>query len=421
MQRSKAIFLDEVDPLQSYPARFLISDPEVCYLDGNSLGRLPKDTITTIQKFLVNEWGSEVVEGWSTWVDEAEMTGDLLGRSALGAAPGQTLVLDTTSVNLYQLAVASIKARPNRRTIIIDSANFPTDRYIMQGIADQFGLKLVIIDNENPDLSENELITAELLEKYLNDDVALVSLQVVNYRGGCKQDIKQLTDLVRSQGALLLWDAAHAIGSTELNFDANGVDIAVGCTYKYGNSGPGAPAWIYVNRSVQEELHVPIQGWFAQENQFEMGPDFSRTTGMRGFQIASPSLLGLRSVQVAFSMIEEAGIENIVKKCQIGTSLMIELFDEWLAPLGFTLGTPRDPERRGGHLALKHQDAEVIARAMRTEVKVIPDFRAPDVIRVAISPLTNSYEEIYEGFLRIKNLVESKSYHNVSNSDSRVR
>ncbi|MGA0857550.1 MAG: kynureninase [Candidatus Nanopelagicales bacterium] len=421
MQRSKAIFLDEVDPLQSYPARFLISDPEVCYLDGNSLGRLPKDTITTIQKFLVNEWGSEVVEGWSTWVDEAETTGDLLGRSALGAAPGQTLVLDTTSVNLYQLAVASIKARPNRRTIIIDSANFPTDRYIMQGIADQFGLKLVIIDNENPDLSENELITAELLEKYLNDDVALVSLQVVNYRGGCKQDIKQLTDLVRSQGALLLWDAAHAIGSTELNFDANGVDIAVGCTYKYGNSGPGAPAWIYVNRSVQEELHVPIQGWFAQENQFEMGPDFSRTTGMRGFQIASPSLLGLRSVQVAFSMIEEAGIENIVKKCQIGTSLMIELFDEWLAPLGFTLGTPRDPERRGGHLALKHQDAEVIARAMRTEVKVIPDFRAPDVIRVAISPLTNSYEEIYEGFLRIKNLVESKSYHNVSNSDSRVR
>ncbi|MFZ9693719.1 MAG: kynureninase [Candidatus Nanopelagicales bacterium] len=421
MQRSKAIFLDEVDPLQSYPARFLISDPEVCYLDGNSLGRLPKDTITTIQKFLVNEWGSEVVEGWSTWVDEAETTGDLLGRSALGAAPGQTLVLDTTSVNLYQLAVASIKARPNRRTIIIDSANFPTDRYIMQGIADQFGLKLVIIDNENPDLSENELITAELLEKYLNDDVALVSLQVVNYRGGCKQDIKQLTDLVRSYGALLLWDAAHAIGSTELNFDANGVDIAVGCTYKYGNSGPGAPAWIYVNRSVQEELHVPIQGWFAQENQFEMGPDFSRTTGMRGFQIASPSLLGLRSVQVAFSMIEEAGIENIVKKCQIGTSLMIELFDEWLAPLGFTLGTPRDPERRGGHLALKHQDAEVIARAMRTEVKVIPDFRAPDVIRVAISPLTNSYEEIYEGFLRIKNLVESKSYHNVSNSDSRVR
>ncbi|MFZ9309725.1 MAG: aminotransferase class V-fold PLP-dependent enzyme, partial [Candidatus Nanopelagicales bacterium] len=338
-----------------------------------------------------------------------------------GAAPGQTLVLDTTSVNLYQLAVASIKARPNRRTIIIDSANFPTDRYIMQGIADQFGLKLVIIDNENPDLSENELITAELLEKYLNDDVALVSLQVVNYRGGCKQDIKQLTDLVRSYGALLLWDAAHAIGSTELNFDANGVDIAVGCTYKYGNSGPGAPAWIYVNRSVQEELHVPIQGWFAQENQFEMGPDFSRTTGMRGFQIASPSLLGLRSVQAAFSMIEEAGIENIVKKCQIGTSLMIELFDEWLAPLGFTLGTPRDPERRGGHLALKHQDAEVIARAMRTEVKVIPDFRAPDVIRVAISPLTNSYEEIYEGFLRIKNLVESKSYHNVSNSDSRVR
>jgi kynureninase len=421
MERSRVQELDQADSLREYTSQFVVGDTDVCYLDGNSLGRLPKKTVEVINRFLVNEWGEKVVEGWSDWVDEAEHTGDLVGRSALGAQSGQVLVLDTTSVNLYQLAVAAIKARPNRRTIIIDAANFPTDRYIMQGIAEQFGLKLVVIDNENPNLSENELITAEILEKYLNDDVALVSLQVVNYRGGCKQDIKQLTDLVRSYGALLLWDAAHAIGSTELNFDANGVDIAVGCTYKYGNSGPGAPAWMYVNKSVQEELHVPIQGWFAQENQFEMGPDFSRTSGMRGFQIASPSLLGLRSVQVAFSMIEEAGIENIVKKCQIGTSLMIELFDEWLAPLGFTLGTPRNPERRGGHLALKHQDAEVIARAMRTEIKVIPDFRAPDVIRVAISPLTNSYEEIYEGFLRIKNLVESKSYDNVSNSVSRVR
>lgn len=421
MERSQVQELDQTDSLREYPSQFVVGDTDVCYLDGNSLGRLPKKTVDVINNFLVNEWGGKVVEGWSDWVDEAEHTGDLVGRSALGAQSGQVLVLDTTSVNLYQLMVAAIKARPGRNTVIIDAANFPTDRYIMQGIAAALGLKLVVIDNENPALCDNELITPEVLEKYLSQDVALVSLQVVNYRSGCKQDVKALTELVRSYGAFLLWDAAHAIGSVELDFDANGVDIAVGCTYKYGNSGPGSPAWMYVNKSVQDELRVPIQGWFAQEHQFEMGQDFSRTPGMRGFQIASPSLLGLRSVQVAFSMIEEAGIQTIAKKCQIGTTLMVDLFDEWLSPLGFTLGTPRNPDQRGGHLALKHRDAEIIARAMRSDIKVIPDFRAPDVIRVAISPLTNTYEEVFEGFTRIRDLVASGTYAEVRQSDSRVR
>jgi len=421
MERSQVQELDRTDPLREYPAQFVVGDTDVCYLDGNSLGRLPKRTLEVINTFLTEEWGGKVVEGWKEWVDEAEHTGDLIGRSALGAQSGQTLVLDTTSVNLYQLMVAAIKARPGRNTVIIDAANFPTDRYIMQGIAASLGLKLVVIDNENPSLCDNERITPEVLETYLNHDVALVSLQVVNYRSGCKQDIKSLTDLVRRYGAFLLWDAAHAIGSVELDFDANGVDIAVGCTYKYGNSGPGSPAWMYVNKSVQEQLQVPIQGWFAQEHQFEMGQEFSRTKGMRGFQIASPSLLGLRSVQVAFAMIEEAGIQTIAKKCQIGTSMMVDLFDQWLSPLGFTLGTPRNPCERGGHVALKHPDAEIIARAMRSEIKVIPDFRAPDVIRVAISPLTNTYEEVFEGFMRIRDLVASGRYADVSNSDSRVR
>lgn len=421
MERSQVHDLDQADPLKQYPSQFVVQDTDVCYLDGNSLGRLPKKTLEVINNFLVNEWGGKVVEGWADWVDEAEHAGDLVGRSALGAQSGQVLVLDTTSVNLYQLMIAAIKARPGRNTVIIDAANFPTDRYIIQGIAEALGLNLVVIDNEDPALCDNELITADVLERFLTDDVALVSLQVVNYRSGCKQDIKELTDLVRSYGAFLLWDAAHAIGSVELDFDSNGVDIAVGCTYKYGNSGPGSPAWMYVNKRVQDELRVPIQGWFAQEQQFEMGPVFSRTEGMRGFQIASPSLLGLRSVQVAFSMIEEAGIQTIAKKCQIGTSLMVDLFDEWLSPLGFTLGTPRNPEHRGGHLALKHPDAEIIALAMRSEIKVIPDFRAPDVIRVAISPLTNTYEEVFEGFMRIRDLVASATYLEVSKSDSRVR
>ena len=205
-----------------------------------------------------NEWGPEVVSGLAHWVDEAQPTGDLIGRATLGAAAGQVLACDTTSVNFYQLALAAITARPGRKTIITDAANFPTDRYILYGIAKQLNLNLIVIDNETAGSAENERITADILAPYLSSDVALVTLEVIQYRSGARNDIKSLTDLVRSHGALLLWDASHEVGAIEMDFDDNGVDIAVGCTYKYGNSGPGAPAWLYVNKRVQAELQVPI-------------------------------------------------------------------------------------------------------------------------------------------------------------------
>ncbi|MEN9542745.1 MAG: hypothetical protein RJB54_66 [Actinomycetota bacterium] len=420
MQRSEALQLDEQDPLREYRNKFVITDPHTCYLDGNSLGRLPHATVKAINDFLTQEWGPEVVTGWSHWVDEAQSAGDLIGRSALGAAAGQVLACDTTSVNFYQLASAAIKARPDRKTIIIDAANFPTDRYIMQGLAQQHGLKLVVIDNEDPKVATNELITPEVLAPYLNDDVALVSLEVVQYRSGARQDIKALTDLVRSHGALLLWDAAHAVGSVEMNFDDNGVDLAVGCTYKYGNSGPGAPAWLYVAKRMQSELRVPIQGWFAQRDQFAMGPTFEKDESIRGFQIASPSLMGLRCIKSAFEMIEAAGIQEIEKKAARGTHMMIELFDLWLKPLGFELNTPRNPKQRGGHISLVHADAEQIAVALREFADVIPDYRVPNSIRVAISPLATSYVEVYDGFERLRDLVSSGQYRKVKTGGSRV-
>ena len=420
MDRSAAQKLDAQDPLHHFKNDFVITDPDMCYLDGNSLGRLPHATVKAINDFLTHEWGPEVVTRWGHWVDDAQSAGDLIGRSALGAAAGQVLACDTTSVNFYQLASAAIKARPNRKTIIIDAANFPTDRYIMQGLAEHHGLKLITINNEDPSISSNELITPQLLEKYLNDDVALVSLEVVQYRSGARQDIKSINDLVKSHGALMLWDAAHAVGSVAMNFDANGVELAVGCTYKYGNSGPGAPAWLYVSTSMQKELRVPIQGWFAQRDQFAMGPTFERDDSIRGFQIASPSLMGLRCIKSAFSMIEEAGIENIENKAARGTEMMIELFDEWLAPLGFTLNTPRDPKQRGGHISLVHPEAEKIAIALRQYANVIPDYRVPNSIRVAISPLATSYTEVFDGFQRLRDLVSTRQYEKVTTGGSRV-
>ena len=418
--REYALELDRNDPLAHFRERFLITDPNLCYLDGNSLGRLPHKTITAVSDFLTNEWGREVVTGWGHWVDEAQPAGDLLARSVLGAGPGQTLVCDTTSVNFYQLCLAAINSRPGRKTIITDAANFPTDRYILDGIAEQLGLNLVIIDNESPGNAENERITVDILKAHMSDDVALVTFEVIQYRSGARNDIKSITDFVRSFGAWMLWDASHAAGAIEMDFDANGVDLAVGCTYKYGNSGPGSPAWLFVSKRVQGELQVPIQGWFGNEDQFGMGPDFVKAQGIRGFQIASPSIIGIRGVQVAFEMIEEATIDAISEKAATGTQLMIDLYDAWLADLGYTLLTSRSADERGGHISLGHPDAARICIALRQFANVIADYRTPNSIRLAIAPLPTSYIEVWDGFERIRDLTISRKYEEIKGSDSRV-
>ena len=418
--RADVLRMDSEDRLAPFRSEFFITDSEVCYLDGNSLGRMPRRTIESLHHFLTDEWGTKVVDGWGDWIDEASQTGDLIGRSALGAAAGQVLACDTTSVNLYQLCSAAIKARPGRKKIITDAANFPTDRYILQGLAKEYGLELIMIDNESIGLAEHERITPEILAKYLDDDVALVSLQVIQYRSGARSDIKALTELVRAHGALLVWDASHAIGAIELDFDKNGIDLAVGCTYKYGNSGPGAPAWLYVRKAIQQELQVPIQGWFAQRDQFAMGPDFERSDEIRGFQIASPSIIGLRAINSAFKMIEEAGISAIEAKARTGTALMIELFDQWLARLGFELNTSREPFERGGHISLWHEEAKRISAALRKYQRVIPDYRVPNQLRLAISPLATSYSELFDGFERITNSVRNREYLQINDESRRV-
>lgn len=408
--------LDAADPLRAYRDEFVITDPDVCYLDGNSLGRLPKRTVDIVHRYLTEEWGSELVTGWSHWIDEAQRVGDLIGRVALGAKAGQTLAVDTTSTNFYQLCDAALRSCPNRGTVLSDTANFPTDRYILEGLCDRYGKRLVLINDE----SGEEYVTPAMLAQHLGSDTALVTLSVVQYRSGALHDVRQLTHMAHDAGALVVWDASHAVGVVDMQFDADDVDLAVGCTYKYGNSGPGSPAWLYVNERLQSTLRVPIQGWFAQRDQFAMGQGFDRADGMRGFQIASPSIVGMRCIEAAFGMIGEAGLPAIAAKAALGTALMVRLHDEWLAPLGFELVTPRDPLRRGGHVTLRHRDAKQIAVAMRELTKVIPDYREPSSIRLAMSPLATSFAEVWEGFDRIRRLVESKRYRDVASAASRV-
>ena len=425
--RATALAMDAADPLAHYKSQFFISDPGLCYLDGNSLGRMPKRTIEKVNHFLTEEWGTELVDGWSHWIDEAQTAGNLLGRATLGAAEGQTLVQDTTSVNFYQLCVAAIKARPGRKTVIIDSSNFPTDRYILAGIADEMGLNLITLNNDGfggpgqVDVAADcEMITPEILAPLLNDDIALVTLQAIHYRSGSRPDIKGITDLVRSHGGLVVWDASHAGGAIDLRFDEWGVDLAVGCTYKYGNSGPGSPAWLYVRKEMQTDFLAPIQGWFANDKQFVMGPFFEPAEHIRRFQIASPSIIGIRGVQASYEMIEEAGMVAISHKAALGTELILALYDAWLEPLGFTLLTPRDHNQRGGHITVGHPEAKRIAAAMRAFANTIPDYRVPDSIRLAIAPLPTSYTEIWDGISRMRDLVVSKRYLEIEDNGSRV-
>jgi kynureninase len=425
--RATALALDAVDPLAHYRSRFFHPDPDQCYLDGNSLGKLPLATIDEVTSFLTNEWGTELVGGWSHWIDEAQVAGDLLARATLGAGPGQTLVCDTTSMNFYQLAVAAIRARPGRTTVIIDSANFPTDRYILEGIASQLGLNLVTLDTDGSGgpgavsvEAVHERVTAKLLAPHLNEDVALVTLQAINYRSGARAELGEISRAVKDVGGLMLWDCSHAGGAIDLDVDGNDIDLAVGCTYKYGNSGPGSPAWLFVREGVQAELNVPIQGWFAQREQFVMGPWFEKSPDIRGFQVASPSIMGIRAVRTSYQMIDEAGIGAIEAKAARGTQLMIALADAWLAPFGVGLGTPRDPAERGGHIILTHPDAQQIAQALRELKNVVPDYREPQAIRLAISPLATSYVEVWDGFNRLRDLLETGDYRTVGPAESRV-
>lgn len=425
--RSTAEALDASDPLASFRAEFFHADAEQCYLDGNSLGKLPLATQASVASFLQDEWGTELVAGWGHWIDEAQVAGDLLAAATLGAGPGQTLVCDTTSVNFYQLALAAIASRPGRKTVIIDSANFPTDRYILEGIASHLGLNLITLDTDGQGgpgavtvESEHERVTAAALAPYLSNDVALVTLQAINYRSGARSELAEIQRAVSDVGAHMLWDCSHAGGAIDLDFDGNGINLAVGCTYKYGNSGPGSPAWLFVRSELQQELEVPIKGWFAQEDQFLMGPWFEKAHGIRGFQVASPSIVGIRGVQASYEMIQRAGIAEIEKKAGLGTELMIQLVDAWLVPHGFSLGTPREASHRGGHIIVRHPEAATIALALRQLANVVPDYRAPDAIRLAISPLPTSYVEVWDGFDRLRSLMESGAYREVTPQETRV-
>lgn len=393
--------LDAADPLAAFRSRFAgIDDGSsamTAYFDGNSLGRPTRASIERIQRFLVEGWGDRLIRGWDEeWMELPFAIGDDLGRAALGAAAGQTFIGDSTTVLLYKLARAAVDSLPERSEIVLDTDNFPTDRYLLDGIARERGLRLVWIEADT-----EAGVTAEQVAAVVGPQTALVVLSHVAYRSGFLADLHTITRIVHDAGALVLWDLCHSAGSVPVELDAADVDLAVGCTYKYLNGGPGSPAFGYVSARLIPHIAQPIQGWMGARDVFLMGPEYVPADSIRRFLSGTPPIVGMLAMRDTIAMIEEAGIAAVRAKSVALTEFAVALADEWLTPLGVTLASPRDPERRGGHITLSHPAMREVT-ALLWQRDVIPDYRDPDGLRVGLSPLSTGFEEVCTGMAAVR-------------------
>lgn len=404
--RERARHLDQKDDLAAYRQAFVF-DPDIIYLDGNSLGCLPKRTLERLQEVITNEWGHNQVRGWERgWLTAPERLGSKIAL-LLGAGEDEVMVADSTSVNLFKLVMAVLTARPERHTLITDDLNFSSNLYVLQGAAQLAGPAYkvkVIASTDGATISPSELAAA------VDDDTALVSLSHTAYKSGYMYDMGVITEIAHQANALMLWDLSHSVGAMPLNLSGMGVDLAVGCTYKYLNGGPGAPAFVYVWRGLQNRLRSPIWGWFGQQDQFAMGPQYEPAKGMKRFLAGTPPILSLLAIEPAIDMIMEAGLSRIRTKAVRQTEYLIGLWEAWLKPLGMELNSPRNFTQRGSHVALQHPEALRIKRALIEEMRVIPDLRYPDILRFGLAPLHTSYTDVYEAMLRLKHVLETAAY-----------
>ena len=415
--------LDKADALSSYRNRFYIDDPDLIYLDGNSLGRLPKATIPFLQEVVEDQWGGKLVEGWNQgWFEKPLHLGSKLAE-IIGAEPDEVLVCDTTSVNLFKLTAAALKYQGEKSTLLSDEFNFPSDLYIFQGVIDLLGkhhtLKLLQSD-------DSITISDENIQEAIDEDTALVALTHVAFKSAFTYNMEEVTALAHQKGALALWDLSHSVGAVPLKMNTWGVDLAVGCTYKYLNGGPGSPAFLYVRKELQNQLIPPIWGWFADQSPFAFNLEFTPAEGINRFQISTPHILSMAGIEPALNIHLEAGMEHLREKSIQQTEYLIYLAQEWLLPRGFQLGSPLDSTRRGSHVSLRHSEAYRICRALidpiegEKTIRVIPDFRAPDNIRLGVAPLYTSYSDIHRALNRIKTILEEGTYKEYSKQQLKI-
>jgi kynureninase len=388
--------MDDADPLAAYRDRFVGTASPLVYLDGNSLGRPLTATVERLRAFVEEEWAGRLIRGWDErWLDLPLTLGDDLGRVCLGAAPGQVAVGDSTTVLLYKLMRAAVSARPGRTEIVIDRDHFPTDRYVAMGVAEECGLTLRWVD-----VDTTTGLTPEQVAEVVGEQTAFVMVNHVSYRSAWLTDVPAITRVAHAAGALVLLDMCHSAGVVPSEIDAWGVDLAAGCTYKYLNGGPGSPAFCYVASRHLDTFTQPIQGWMGNTDPFLMGPDYVPVEGIRRVLSGTPAVVGMLAVQDMVALVEEAGLDAVRKKSEQLTAHAIELAEEHLAAYDVTVASPRDPARRGGHVTLHHpRMREVVATLWQRDV--IPDYRDPGGLRVGLSPLSTSYDELERGIAAV--------------------
>ncbi len=394
--------LDAADSLATFRDHFVGSDDGtiIAYLDGNSLGRPLRATGERIGRFVEEIWGKRLIRAWDEgWMDDPVRVGDQIGRVTLGVAPGQTVVGDSTSVMLYKWIRAAVASQPDRDEIIVDIGNFPTDRFVVEGIAAELGLQPRWLQTEPA-----SGVTVEQVAEVIGPRTALIVLSDVAYRSGYLSDVPAITAAAHDHGALVLWDVCHSAGVIPQQFENWQVDLAVGCTYKYLNGGPGAPAFGYVRADLQNRLRQPIQGWMGSAEPFAMAEHYAPSDSIRRFLSGTPSILGMLAIQDMLALIEQVGLEAIRAKSVALTEFAIQVSDRMLDPLGVRVGSPRDPARRGSHVTLEHPDFRG-AIAQLWELGVIPDFRPPDGLRIGLSPLSTSFAEVYRGLIAVREVL----------------
>ena len=406
-----AAHLDARDPLAPFRDRFVIAYPDLVYLDGNSLGRLPAATLALADDLARRQWGDHLIRGWNDgWFDAPERIGAKIAR-LLGARPDEVIVADSTSVNLFKLVVAALRARDGRPRVLTDDLNFPSDIYVLRGALDLLdkGHRLDIVPSPDGVHGPEAALRAALDER-----TALLTLSHTAFKSGYVYDLAGLTAAAHAAGVLTLWDLSHSVGAIPVDVGAAGVDLAIGCTYKYLNGGPGAPAFLYIRRDLQDTLRNPIAGWMGQKSLFDFGLDYEPAAGLRRFLTGTPPIVSLALIEPGVDLLLEAGLEGLRAKSEAQSAYLIGLWEALLEPLGFTLNSPRAARRRGSHVSLGHAEGLRIDLALIDKMKVLPDFRAPDTIRLGIAPLYTTYRDIHAAVLALRTIVAERLYEQYS-------
>ncbi len=379
--------LDQDDPLARFRAEFELP-ADIIYLDGNSLGALPRATPARVAEVITEQWGTGLIRSWTDagWLDLPTRLGDKIG-ALLGAAPGTVLAADSTSINLFKLLSAALRLRPDRRVILSEAGNFPTDLYVAEGLAELLAQG-----------HELRLTNPADLPAALGPDVAVVMLTHVNYRTGAMHNMATLTAAAHAAGALTVWDLAHSAGAVPLALEVAAADFAVGCGYKFLHGGPGAPAYLYVAERHQADARYPITGWLGHADPFGFHPTYAPAPGIARATVGTPSILAMTALEVGVDILLRASMPELRRKSQRQADLLIALVEERCPAL--TLATPRDPAQRGSQVSFRHPQAETIMRALIAR-GVIGDFRAPDILRFGITPLTLRYTDLWHAAVAI--------------------